>query len=235
MKIAVVCCLHGTEPYGLEVVKRLPVFISYFIGNEISLMENKRFIEVDLNRCFPGNKFGNHEEKLAYDLYCKLKEFEYVIDLHSSSNKCPLFGIITKQNKEKIELAKKLGLNKLVVMQESIASGKALIDFVNCGISLEVGPHNRLENVKEVSDLINNLIESKNYSNYIEVYEVFKVVKKERDSILINNFEHIQKNQIIAEDLTDKQLSDEDFTAVLVNEEAYKNILCLATRKINGF
>ncbi|MBI2631750.1 succinylglutamate desuccinylase/aspartoacylase family protein [Candidatus Pacearchaeota archaeon] len=233
MKIAVVCCLHGTEPYGLEVVKKLPVSIPFFIGNEKALKENKRFIDIDLNRCFPGNRFGKHEDKLAYGLYNKLKEFDYVIDLHSSSNNCPLFGIITDPNKDNIELAKKLGLKKLVIMKESIASGRALIDFVDCGISLEVGPHNRVQNIDEVSNLINNLIENKNYSENIEIYEVFKIVKKKKDNILINNFEKVQKDQLIAQDFTGKHVSDEEFIAVLVNEEAYNDILCLAAKKVS--
>ncbi len=233
MKIAVVCCLHGTEPYGLEVVKRLPVFISGFIGNERALKENKRFIETDLNRCFPGDKFGKNEERLAYDLYNKLKEFDYVIDLHSSSNDCPLFGIITNPTMKKIYLARRLGLKKLVIMEKSIAGGKALIDFVRCGISLEVGPHNREENTQEALDSINNLIENKSYSNDLEIYEVFKIIKKEREIVLINNFEKIKCGQIISADSKGKQQAEEDFTAVLVNEEAYENILCLAAKRLD--
>ncbi len=235
VKIAVVCCLHGTEPYGLEVVKRLPAFISGFIGNERALNENKRFIETDLNRSFPGDKLGKNEERLAYDLHNKLKEFDYVIDLHSSSNNCPLFGIITNPTKEKIDLARKLGLKKLVIMEKSIAGGKALIDFVKCGISLEVGPHIREENSKEVLNLINNLIENKNYSKDLEIYEVFKIIKKERSTVLINNFENIKCGQIISIDSKEKQRAEEDFTAVLVNEEAYETVLCLAAKKNNNY
>lgn len=235
MKIAVICCLHGTEPYGLEVIKRLPVSVSSFIGNKKALEKNKRFIDIDLNRCFPGDEFGNHEERLAHELCKKLRDFNSVIDLHSSSNDCPIFGIITNQTKDKIELAKRLGLKKLVIMKESIASGKALIDFVKCGISIEVGPHNRKQNSEKVSDLINNLIENKNYSNSLEIYEVFKIIKKEKGYVLIRNFENISKGKVIAEDSTGKQLSDEEFTAILVNEEAYKDILCLAAKKINSF
>jgi len=221
MKLAVVCCLHGTEPYGLEVIKRLPVSIPSFIGNERALQEKKRFLESDLNRCFPGNKDGNQEEKLAHSLAKTLSNFDYVIDLHSSSNSCPLFGIITNPNEEKIELAKQLGLKRLVIMPESIASGKALIDFVKCGISLEIGPHHKVENVKEVSDSIFNLIKDKNHSKELEIYEVFGIIK---------NFEEIKKGQVIALDSTEEQKAEENFTAILVNEQAYSGILCLAAR-----
>jgi succinylglutamate desuccinylase len=232
MKIAVVCCLHGTEPYGMEVIKRLPSHIPSFIGNKKALNKNRRFIENDLNRSFPGNKLGGYEDKQAYYLCKELKEFDYVIDLHSSSNNCPLFGIITNPNKYKIELAKKLGLKRLVIMNESIASGKALIDSVNCGISLEVGPHNRVKNVEEVLDLIYNLVEDKNYSENLEIYEVFKIVKKEKENILITNFEEVKEKQIIAKNSTGNQLAEKDFVAILVGEQAYKEILCLAAKKI---
>ena len=107
--LAIVCCLHGNERYGFEVSKNQS-FFPFFLSNKKAFIEDKRFIDTDLNRCFPGKLEGNHEEKLAYNLIKKLKHFYYVIDLHSSSNNCPMFGIITKPNNEKIEFAKILGL-----------------------------------------------------------------------------------------------------------------------------
>ena len=48
-------------------------------------------------------------------------------------------------------------LKKLVIMPDFFASGKALIDFVKCGISLEVGPHDRKQNVDEAVNSIKSL------------------------------------------------------------------------------
>jgi len=230
MKLAVVCCLHGTEPYGLEVVKRLPASIPYFIGNKKALKENKRFIETDLNRSFPGSPNGNHEEKLAYSLNQKLKDFDYILDIHSSSNECPLFGIITNLNREKVEFARRLGLRRLVKMAPQIAGGKALIDYVKCGISLEIGPHQRKENAEEVIRAIMNLINNVNYSQNLAIYEIFSLIKKEREKILIKNFEEVKKGQVIAEDSAGQQIAEEGYISVLVNERAYSGILCLAAR-----
>jgi len=232
MKIAVVCCLHGTEPYGLEVVKRLPASLPFFIGNEKALKENKRFIDSDLNRSFPGKENGNHERKMAYNLVNKLNHFDYIIDLHSSSNNCPIFGIITKPNNQKIDFAKRLGLTKLVIMKESFASGKALIDFVKCGISIEVGPHKREKNVKEALMLIYNLINKKTINECIEIFEVFDIIKKEADLITIKNFEFVKKGEVIAKSENKEQIALFDFIPVLVGEDAYKGILCLAARKL---
>jgi len=234
MKIAVVACLHGDEIYGLEVGKRLPINFSFFIANKEAIRENKRFIDTDLNRCFPGKESGNNEEIIAYELINRLYGFDCVIDLHSTSNKCPLFGIITKVNKEKIELAKLLRLKKLVIMIPSYASGKALIDFVKCGISLEVGPHDRKQNVDEAVNAIKSLLKNDSKKDELKVYEVFDIIRGKVSKILINNFQEVKKGQTIAINKNGLKIQALfDFTAVLVGEKAYDNVLCLACKKIS--
>ncbi len=234
MKVVIVCCLHGTEHYGLDVAKKLSSKIPYLLGNRKAFDKKVRFIDSDLNRCFPGNKNGNYEERIAFQLTKKLKSFDYVIDLHSSSNYCPLFGIITKPNDKKINFAKKLGLKMLVIMPKCFASGKALVDFAKCGISLEIGPHDFKDNQEKVLEKINNFLNNENESNKIEIYKVIKVIKKEAREVKIKNFDEVKKGQLIASDKKSKQFSKYDFTAVLVNEEAYENILCLACRKLKA-
>ncbi|MFH1065150.1 MAG: succinylglutamate desuccinylase/aspartoacylase family protein [Nanoarchaeota archaeon] len=227
MKLAIVCCLHGTEPYGLAVAEQFSPEINFFVGNKEALEKAVRFIGADLNRCFPGNINGNHEERIAYDLLKKLESFDFIVDLHSSSNACPLFGLITKPNSRKIELARNLGLSKLVIMPDSFANGKALIDFTKCGISLEIGPHQKKENIDEVAGHIRHFLEKKQANDAMEIFEVFSVIKKQGTQAAIKNFENVKKGSLIATG----QYAEFDFTAVLVDEDSYEGILCLACRK----
>jgi len=233
-KVAIVVCVHGNEQYGLEVCKKLPAFFSFFVANEKAVKENKRFIEGDLNRCFPGNRNGNHEERLAYKLVNDLSDFDYVIDLHSTSQNCPLFGIITKPNEEKIKLAKFLGVKKLVIVNPSYASGKALIDFVKCGISLEVGPHCREENFKEALNSINLLLEERTSQNQLEIYKVFGIIKGNVSMVLMENFQRIKKGQPIAvkEDGSIERARF-DFIAVLTGKKNYNNVIGLACKMLS--
>ncbi|GBE20197.1 MAG TPA: hypothetical protein ENG87_00065 [Candidatus Pacearchaeota archaeon] len=234
MNVAIVCCLHGNERYGLEVVKGLLIPLPFFIGNIRALIENKRFIDCDLNRVFPGRQDGDYENRRAYKLVEKLSNFDYVLDLHSSSNHCPLFGIITRPNEEKINLAKKMKLKRLVIMPERVVGGKALIDFVKCGISLEIGPHNKKRNINEVVNVINNLFQEENKSSDLKIFEFIKKVDKNCEKVLIKNFEKVKKGQLIAEGSTGKkQFAEFDFIAVLVNEKAYKDLLCFGCKQVN--
>jgi succinylglutamate desuccinylase len=232
MKLAIIPCVHGIEPYGMEVVKRLPA-IPFFIGNPLALERKVVFVESNLNRSFPGKENGTYEEKLAYELKNKLKDFDYVIDLHSSSNKCPIFGIISKSNNEKIEFAKKLGLKRLVIMSQDFEDNNALIDWVKCGLSLEVGPHERKENVDDAVELIKNFLNNKNKNENIEIFEIFNIVKKQTENIIIENFQHIKKGDLIAFDENIKQYAEFDFTGILVDEKSYGDVLCLAAKRIS--
>jgi len=174
---AVVVCLHGDELFGLEVIDKISKEIPIFIGNPKAIEHKTRSIDSDLNRVFPGNPFGDEEEKRAFFLLEKLKDFKYIIDIHSSSGDTDLFGIITQFSKEKINLVQKLGLSKLVIMPSNLASGKALIDHVSCGISLEVGPHEKKEIVDEVMGALNNINEehSSNREPLI-IYQVIDII-----------------------------------------------------------
>ncbi|MBU2503482.1 MAG: succinylglutamate desuccinylase/aspartoacylase family protein, partial [Nanoarchaeota archaeon] len=163
----------------------------------------------------------------------ELKNYDYILDLHSSSNNCPLFGIITQPNEEKINFAKNLGLKKIVLMPDSFASGKSLIDFCKCGISLEVGPHGRKENSDEVIGLIDNFLGENIYREDMIVFEIFKIIKQKYKNIKIKNFEKVEKNQMLTQDETGVQFAEEEFVPVLVGEKAYHGILCLAARKVN--
>lgn len=225
-KIAVVFCLHGNEKYGVEVVAKLPASLPSFLANEKALKENVRFIDEDLNRVFPGNAEGNYEERIAFELKDKLKNFDCVLDLHSSSNDCPLFGIVTNPTIEQIRFAKRLGLRRLVVISGEFVEGNALIDHVKCGLSLEIGPHDGEGNVEEVLKMIGNL--DLDIDVPMEVFELEEYVMKKSDGIILENFCEVKKGDLIEKG----RVAERDFVPILVNEMAYENVLCLACKKL---
>lgn len=229
-KIGVVVCLHGTEVSGLEVKDKLDKKLSVFIGNPKAIKMGVRFIDSDLNRVFPGDPNGNTEERLASDLLKKLKDFDHIIDLHTSACDFPLFGIITKPTKEKIEFAKKLGLRKLVIMTNNLAKGGALIDYVKCSISLEVGPHSRLENAKDFMQAIENLLQKQDKK--MNIYEVYNIVPGEKNTkFFMKNFKKVKKGTLIAKGKTN-YFAKEDFVPIFVGKTNYNGYLCLAAKKV---
>jgi len=58
-KILFIVATHGDEKIGVEVIERLRTkkldrFFDYLVANPKALEKNTRFIDVDLNRSYPG-------------------------------------------------------------------------------------------------------------------------------------------------------------------------------------
>lgn len=231
--IALIVGLHGDEPFSLEVKEKLSEIMPTFIGNPSALEKGIRYIESDLNRVFPGKEDGNYEEKRAFELMKNLKEFDCVVDLHSSVCNFDLFAILTKLDEKKIEIIKKMGIKKIVLMSEKVDSGASLINNVNCGISLEIGPHNRKENVEDVLEAMKKLINENSGNVDPEIFEVFDILEGERNiKFFIDNFKPVKKGELIAKGKKD-YYAESDFIPVFVGEGAYNGVLCFMTKKIS--
>ena len=100
-KKLIIICTHANEKYGLEVQKQIGSKYEFLIGNPLAMEKNIRFVESDLNRSFPGNISGTYEEKRAVEILKVIKKYEFIIDLHSTSENHPLIGIITKPTYKK--------------------------------------------------------------------------------------------------------------------------------------
>jgi predicted deacylase len=222
VKLAVVACLHGNEPFGREVINKLEKLdldnVKFLIANKKALELNKRFVDCDLNRSFPGRADSElYEERLAHNIMKQLRDYDYVIDLHSSTSNTPPITIVTRR--DCIRLAEKTGIKRICLMSPELAKGKALIDHVKCGISLEVGNHNN----PTIADTAFNLI--KNALINLGILEG-EALMREPDYFEIYDFEHDMNL-----DLKDFE-KYEDYYPVLVDEKSYDNIKCLKARKI---
>jgi len=83
----VVGSVHGDEPCGKQAIKRfiesgydLQEPVKFIIANEEALEQDKRFLDVDLNRNFPGDSESNeHEERLAAKIMKEIKGKRFLI------------------------------------------------------------------------------------------------------------------------------------------------------------
>lgn len=226
-KPAIVVSLHGDEHLSLEIGKRLKESFPVFVGNPEAIKQGKRFIESDMNRVFPGKEEGNYEEKRAFNILRQIKEFDYVVDIHTSSSDISLFGIITKPTKYNVDFARKLGLNTVLFMTKELAKGGSLIDYHPGSISLEFGPHDNKERAEEVIKLIENFPCNK---SDLRVYQAFDMVKGEAVKFYMKNLQKVKKGDLIAEG-EEKYYAEYDFIPFFVGERAYKGILCLAAKE----
>ena len=222
MKTLFVVCQHGNEKLPMKVIGRRN--LPYLLANKAAMRRGVRYIETDLNRSFPGNKRGSYEERLAAKLINRLRAYGEVVDLHTATCRTPLFAIITRVSLGHIELVRKLGVEKLVYMGESIASGKALIDHVECGVSIECGDERSRRTEKDLEGMIDTFVRGRRMEEELDVYEVYKIMRKT---------ERLKKLPSDVKNFRRTVFGGEEFYPVLARERSYKGILCLMAKRIS--
>jgi predicted deacylase len=144
-RIAVVGCLHGNEVLGMDLYKEIQPRIAEF-DNLIFIIANveayklaKRFIDQDLNRCFPGDKKGNKEQQIAARIYELVKDADCLIDIHTTTSPGFKMAAITSSlTNAKMNIITLFGAKDVVVMSPELIS-KSLIGNTKVGVSLEYG------------------------------------------------------------------------------------------------
>lgn len=250
-KILVIGCVHGDELIGQKVVSELrKLAISHgtlvtVIANTRATREGKRFIDQDLNRSFPGNPKGNHEECLAYSLLPFIKEADIVLDIHSTTTDTTSAVILTKVNQSIRRLLSVFSPKRVVVMKKKVGK-TALTGHCKAGISFEYGKDKSERAYQEtLADILKILEgygmidkEEKRVSKVIRKTEYFRVLgtlarpdgfklKK-----TIKNFLLVRCGEIVAQDGERIQKAPRNFYPLLFGEKAYKEIWGFMSKKV---
>lgn len=232
-KLLFISATHGDEGFSIPILdsleKRYPkadYCYDRIIGNPRALEKQIRFMEKNLNRSAPGDKNGKfYEERRAFKLLKKARDFDYVIDLHGAPSKCGIVIIICKPSLANFTLAGMLDIKKIVIWStnEDYKSGP-ITQFCKTGLEIECGEKTDLKIQRKLKTILEKFI--KNYQQ-IRTEEII---------------ENLQKKQIYA--VYDKQETFgqelEDFKKVVSGTEeffpfmsnTYPELACYKLRKI---
>ncbi len=245
-KIILNICTHGDEKIGLAVVKAVENLrikngeLIVNIANKKALKLNRRFVDQDLNRTFPGKRNGNHEERLAYKLLPLIKSADIVIDIHSTTSELKDALIVTKIDKATKEYIRIID-PKYVLNMKVLSKGN-LISAAKVGLAFEYGKDKDKKVLNKIIVGIKNLliyekmIESPKTKteNKITFFSIYKQVEKPTGAKLkkeIKNYKLIRKNQTYANIRHKKIIAKEDFYPILFGNNNYENIFGFAAKK----
>ncbi|MBT3407870.1 hypothetical protein HOK68_02970 [Candidatus Woesearchaeota archaeon] len=223
--IGIIGALHGDEIIGVNVIEQLKDLklnkgtIKYIIANQEAIIKNTRCIDQDLNRSFPGEKNGNNEQNLAYQIMDLIKDCDYIIDIHSTDSLIESFIVLTKDNKFIRDELENVLLNKVVIMGFK-GKEKSLIEHSKFGFSLEF---NKSVDENQVTEIVKNylkylnIIDGKSKTMSKEYYYVYEKLSNYNGKL--NNFELVNVN-------------GEEFYPILANEKNYE-FNCFKAKKLN--
>lgn len=107
--VSVITGIHGDEKSSMIIAEHLKkatilrgTLQIYLDVNEHAWLSNRRYLNRDLNRVFPGIDTGIDEEKIAFNLLKEISNSDIVIDVHSFNMNSDVFTIC---NESTIDLA----------------------------------------------------------------------------------------------------------------------------------
>jgi succinylglutamate desuccinylase len=246
MKIILNIATHGDEKIGHHVVKETEKLnignnLIVQVANEKAFKLNKRFIDQDLNRSFPGKKVGNYEEMRAYELSTIIKSADIVIDIHSTTSALKDAFIVTKLDNKTLKYIKIINPKYVLVMNAT--KNNALISQAKVGIAFEYGKDNDPKVIKKIVLGIKKLLkylqlidfdvtETKIFTKYFDVVSTvekpkgFKLLKK------IKNYKLIRNGEVYAKNGNTKLIATEDFFPIIFGQKNYKDIFGFKGKKI---
>jgi len=248
--VAVVAAMHGNESSAV-IIKKLKKNIvlqkgrvDFIVANPQALEKKVRYIDADLNRVFPGHRNGNSEEQLAYQLVKIGFFYDVVLDLHTCSMESEPFCIIRSENGKQIELAGKTGLSNIVIYPKEIQKGESFIDYVSCGIGLELGLHGKKETtvsgynaviqILQSLGMVGRSLEKVEYKNprIFRVESHLSHSKAFNPSNKIRNFTLIKKDEILGSNKRSVRKAKYEFYPIMYRQKSYGNILCWVAQRI---
>jgi succinylglutamate desuccinylase len=233
-KFLVIVATHGDEAFSLPIVKKIekkfPNEFDYIIGNPKALKENKRFIDVDLNRVAPGKeKSSFYEEKRAKEIMQKSRDYSFTIDIHGTVSSSDIFTIVTNPTPQNMFLAYSLPIKKIVIWGSKNNGRQTgpLSRFVDCGVGLECGPKDSLGIKKKLENILDDFLSRKNKisTNDKELYQVFGSVKNSE----------LKNIKIKLKDFKEVSLNGQKFFPLLVNQYRNDGIVCYKLRKVDFY
>lgn len=230
-KIGIVCCTHGDEAAGKKAVEKLlqkhlsfDKGVKFVFANEKAYKQEKRYVDADLNRSFPGDKDSdNYEERIAAEIMEELQNTEIVLDLHETTVEPSPFALYTWNTEEIFEALQKTNLDKAVEISYTPGCG---INHYG-GIEVETGPKNTEKSNKMAYQILKQFLINYNVLNKgkksitePELYSVYGEMKKPEGewNVKVENFLMVQHGETVAEDSETVFKADRSFIPVLFDE-----------------
>ncbi len=229
---------HGDELIGFAVKKSLEKLgiskgeLRFNVANEKAHKHGKRFIDQDLNRCFPGKATGNHEQRLAARLMPKIKAADIVIDIHSTTTQLKDTLIVTKLDDQTRKIIAAVQPTYALCMR--ISKDNALISNAKVGIAFEYGKDTdkrviakTARDIKKILDYSRTHDRDSKQGTKTIFFEVRKSFPKMKGAMLsreISNYKRVRKGQVVATFKGREIRAKEDFYPILFGNSNYEGI-----------
>ncbi len=149
-KIAIYGGTHGNEWTGVFIVQNMKfshpkLLVDTYLSNEEAYKQNKRYLDTDLNRCFEKQdiqnlELKNREQSQAKDIAQNVRDYDFVIDLHTTTSQMGPTLILTREDEETLRVCKQAQKYYPEIKIIFEYGDPYLVSYAKKGVIIEVGP-----------------------------------------------------------------------------------------------
>lgn len=238
--VAIVGSIHGDEPCGrdgIEAVLADPPDVSqpvkFIVVNERALAAGERYLELDLNRVFPGDPDSDsHEMRLAAELTAELQGCT-TLSLHSTQSYDGMFALVDELTDLARDVCPKLSVDA-VVRTRGNNDGR-LFSVAPSTIEVECGYQGSAEAAANAEQVIREFLDAlavtgdpapvRNES--LPVFQLGGPIPKdaaEEYEVFVRNFEPVAAGDPVAAADGETLHAEEAFHPVLLSAEGYEDV-----------
>ena len=243
-EVAVVGGVHGDEPSGVEAVRRLRAAdldlqrgVLFVVANPAAVAADRRFLDADLNRVFPGDPDGDREHRLAAEL-CDVVGGVTSLSIHGTHSHPEPFALVHRSQPAEYDLAAGLPVPHVV---DHSGVNEGTITTCGCLVEVEVG----IQGTDEAADMAE--FQARSFLQRVDAlpgdpppadpdfYHMTEAVSKPegaRGELLVKNFEYVPEGAVYARVDGRDQVADEAFYPILMSECGYTDIFGYKGRKL---
>jgi succinylglutamate desuccinylase len=246
--IAVVAGVHGDEPCGPRAVDALlsdpPEFrrpVKFVVANERALARERRYLDDDLNRSFPGDADAeSHERRLAHALLAELEGCT-TLALHSTQSHPEPFALVDELDAATAELCAHLPLDA-VVETARYADGRLIAHpdtvEVECGQQWsDTAATNARRLVSAFLAATDVVPEDPRPAVDAPVFRLTGRITKPKPrapdhQVFVDNFERVPAGRPFAAGGGDERVASEAFYPVLLSADGYESVYGYASDRV---
>jgi predicted deacylase len=239
-EIAIVGSIHGDEPCGrdgIEAVLADPPTVNrpvkFIVVNEEALAANRRYVDVDVNRIFPGDPDSDvREVRLAAELAAEIRDCT-VLSLHSTQSYDDMFALVDEVTPLAREVIPKLSVDA-IVRTKGNNEGR-LFSVAPEAIEVECGYQGSEEAAANAEQVIREFLDALGVTDTVAtirnaslpVFQLGDPIPKstaDRYEVFVRNFERVDAGEEFAAVDGEPVVAEEPFHPVLLSPEGYEDV-----------
>ena len=237
---AIVGSIHGDEPCGRDGIEavladppELTEPVKFIVVNEEALAIGRRYVDVDLNRIFPGDHESDvREERLAAELADEVAGCT-VLSLHSTQSYNGMFSLVDELREFARAVIPHLSVD--AVVQTTGANEGRLFSVVPDAIEIECGYQGSPQAAENAEQVIREFLaaigastdEPREANEDIPVFQLGGPIPKgtaDEYEVFVRNFERVDAGERFAAADGEPVVADESFHPVLLSAEGYEDV-----------